>query len=129
LQEANAKLLQSTPQNTAPQAAAATKVAAAQSSDEDSDEDEDIDLERDENGNYIVFKNKARLDDGEGAEEAEEEDELSEKFMALRSTKQIQILLVTLKTQIFHAQEQEVKVNYMKKQYGDLAMKLNQSKQ
>jgi hypothetical protein len=54
-----------------------------------------------------VFKKltKPEQEDGNGAEEDENEDELNEKFMALRSTKQIQILLVTLKTQIYHAQE------------------------
>jgi hypothetical protein len=66
------------------------------SSDDESDEDEEIDLERDEQGNYVVFKR---------TDEAEDDEELSEKFMALKSTKQIQILLVTLKTQMYHAQE------------------------
>ena len=75
---------------TEPQAKKEAVKVDIQSSDEESDEDEDIDLERDEQGNYIVFKNTARPDDGDGADEAEEEDdELSEKFLALRSTKQI----------------------------------------
>lgn len=38
-------------------------------------------------------------------DEADDDEELSEKFMALKSTKQIQILLVTLKTQMYLAQE------------------------
>jgi len=66
------------------------------SCDDESDEDEEIDLERDEQSNYVVFKR---------TDEAEDDEELSEKFMALKSTKQIQILLVTLKTQMYHAQE------------------------
>lgn len=94
------------------------------SSDDDSDEDEEIDLERDENGNYVIFKVSKRTDDND----AEEEEELSEKFMALKPTKQIQILLVTLKTAIYNAQEQTVKVEYLKKQYGDIAQRLNQAR-
>ena len=74
----------------------------AESSDLDStdEEDEDLDIERDEEGNFIVFKKltKPEHEDGNGGEEDENEDELNEKFLALRSTKQIQILLVTLKT-------------------------------
>lgn len=74
----------------------------AESSDLDStdEEDEDLDIERDEEGNFIVFKKltKPEQEDGNGGEEDENEDELNEKFLALRSTKQIQILLVTLKT-------------------------------
>ena len=54
--------------------------AKVESSDDESDQDEDIDLERDERGDFIVFK---RTEDGE------DDEELSEKFMALRSTKQI----------------------------------------
>lgn len=74
----------------------------AESSDLDStdEEDEDLDIERDEEGNFIVFKKltKPEQEDGNGGEEDENEDELNEKFLALKSTKQIQILLVTLKT-------------------------------
>jgi hypothetical protein len=108
--------------------AAVQPSAKAESSDEEDDEDDDIDLERDDQGNYIVFKPSNNPDDGDGADEAEEEEELSEKFMSLKSTKQVQILLVTLKTQIFHAQEQEVKVGYLKKQYGEISQKLVQAK-
>jgi len=74
----------------------------AESSDLDStdEEDEDLDIERDEEGNFVVFKKLTtpEQEDGNGGEEDETEDELNEKFLALRSTKQIQILLVTLKT-------------------------------
>lgn len=94
LQNANANIeptLQAEPASTTePEAKIETIKGDVQSSDEESDEDEDIDLERDDQGNYIVFKNTARPEDGDGADEAEEEDdELSEKFLALRSTKQI----------------------------------------
>jgi hypothetical protein len=78
-------------------------------------------LERDDKGNYLVFK-PGKLDDADGAE-ADDED-LNDKFLGLKSTRQIQILLVSLKTQIYHAQEQEVKVGYMKKQYAEIAQKL-----
>jgi len=74
----------------------------AESSDLDStdEEDEDLDIERDEEGNFIVFKKLTtpEQEDGNGGEEDENEDELNEKFLALKTTKQIQILLVTLKT-------------------------------
>lgn len=49
------------------------------SSEDGSDEDEEIDLERDDQGQYIIFK----------PNENDEEEELSEKFMALKSNKQI----------------------------------------
>ena len=35
---------------------------------------------------------------------------------------------MTLKTQMYLAQEQEVKVGYLKSQYGDVSQKLSQAK-
>lgn len=64
-------------------------------------------------------------EDKADVDEDEEDDELSESFLSKSKSKQNQILLVALKTQIFHAQDQNIKVGFLKQQYAELYQKLS----
>ena len=81
--------------------------------DPEKDKIDDTDIETDENGVYKVFKS-VQNEDGE-----DEEDVLEEAFKQRTKGKQIQILLAAVKKQTYLVDENDMKVNYVKKIYAE----------
>ena len=81
--------------------------------DPEADKIDDTDIETDDNGVYKVFKN-INADEDDDAE-----DELEEAFKARTKGKQIQILLAAVKKQTCLVDENDVKINYVKKIYAE----------
>ena len=86
--------------------------------DPDKDKIDDTDIETDENGVYKVFKSLA------DEEDLTQDDELEEAFKQRTKGKQIQILLAAVKKQKYQVDENNVKVNYVKKIYSEQQQKI-----
>ena len=86
--------------------------------DPDKDKIDDTDIETDENGVYKVFKSLADEDD------LTQEDELEDAFKQRTKGKQIQILLAAVKKQKYQVDENNVKINYVKKIYSEQQQKI-----
>ena len=87
----------------------------------ETDKIDDTEIERDEEGQFKIFEHVASPDDPD-----EKSDELTTEFQMRTKTRQIQILLAAIKHHMVVAEEANIKVAYVKKQYAEQLQKLVQ---
>lgn len=89
---------------------------------EDADKIDDTDITIDANGHYKIFDQLQNPEDPENSE-----DTLSEEFLKRTKVSQIKILLAEIKKHINSTEEAFIKIEYVKKLYGEQLKKLHTS--
>lgn len=89
---------------------------------EDADKIDDTDIAIDANGHYKIFDQLSSPEDPENRE-----DTLSEEFLKRTKVSQIKILLAEIKKHINSTEEAFIKIEYVKKLYGEQLKKLHAS--
>ena len=86
---------------------------------EDSDKIDDTDITIDSSGHYKIFEQLNNSEEPEGSE-----DSLTAEFLQRTKVSQIKILLAEIKKHINSSEEVFIKIEYVKKLYGDQLTKL-----
>ena len=89
---------------------------------EDADKIDDTDITIDAKGHYKIFDQLQNPDDPESFE-----DTLTTEFLQRTKVSQIKILLAEIKKQINSTEEAFIKIEYVKKLYGEQLKKLHTS--
>ena len=89
---------------------------------EDADKIDDTDITIDANGHYKIFDQLNNPDEAENTE-----DSLSAEFIQRTKVSQIKILLAEIKKHINSTEEAFIKIDYVKKLYGEQLKKLHES--
>ena len=89
---------------------------------EDADKIDDTDITIDAKGHYMIFDQLQNSDDPESTE-----DTLTTEFLQRTKVSQIKILLAEIKKHVNQTEEAFIKIEYVKKLYGDQLKKLHAS--
>ena len=89
---------------------------------EDADKIDDTDITIDAKGHYMIFDQLQNVDDPESTE-----DTLTTEFLQRTKVSQIKILLAEIKKHVNQTEEAFIKIEYVKKLYGDQCKKLHAS--